>query len=124
MTNREKEVHQYRRESPDREGDSGAITLYKSACNVDQVLRLPPAGNNHGCILEINVKDWCNSLAKMFSGDHCLMTDLGGNRVYGLFHQMREGEHDAFEAHLSRFAMWAAQCDAGNITTGNCTQWF
>ena len=65
-----------------------------------------------------NFRDWCDSLAMMFSGDHCLLTDLGGNRMYGLFHQMREGEHDAFEAHLSRFVTWAAQCDAGNLSAG------
>ena len=35
-----------------------------------------------------------------------------------MFHQMREGEHDAFQTHLSQIATWVVQCDAGNLSTG------
>ena len=55
-----------------------------------------------------NFKEWCDSLALKYSGDHCLVTDCGGNRIYGLYHQMKEGEHDNFEGKLSEFVTWAA----------------
>ena len=47
-----------------------------------------------------NFKEWCNSLALKYSGD-CV-----GKRVYGLYHQMKEGDHDDFERKL---------CDVGSI---------
>ena len=47
-----------------------------------------------------------------------LVKDLDGNRVYGLFHHMKKGEHDDFESHLSDLRVWASQCQTANVSAG------
>ena len=74
-------------------------------------------GSNGGLSL-LFLKEWCDSLAMECYSGVCLVTDKDGQRVYGLFHQMTEKEHNNFEAKLADLGLWAAQCIAGNLSTG------
>ena len=65
-----------------------------------------------------NFKEWLDMFALMFCGSHCLVKNLDGNRIYGLFHHMRKGEHDKFESHLSNLRLWATQCQNAHISAG------
>ena len=48
----------------------------------------------------------------------CLVKDLNGHRIYGLFDHMKKGEHDDFEAQMSNFALWTTQCHNAHISAG------
>ena len=74
-------------------------------------------GSNEDQSLQF-LKEWCDSLALECCSGVCLVTDRAGQRVYGLFHQVREKEHDNFEANLADLGLWAAQCIAGNLSAG------
>ena len=61
-----------------------------------------------------NFKHWLNAFALRYCDSDCLVKNLHGQRVNGLFHHMRKGEHEDFEGHHT----WASQCQAGNISAG------
>ena len=77
-------------------------------------------GSNGGQLL-LFLKEWCDSLAMECCSGVCLVTDKDGWRVYGLFHQMKEKEHNNFEAKLADLGLWAAQCIAGNLSLECCS---
>ena len=64
------------------------------------------------------LKELRDSLALECCSGVCLVTDRDGQRVYGLFHQMRENKHDNFKGKLADLGLWAAQCIAGNLSAG------
>ena len=48
----------------------------------------------------------------------CLVKDLDGNRIHGLFHHMKKGEHDDFEGQLTNLRALGVQCQGGNVYAG------
>ena len=92
-------------------------TLYLSYKQLQiHIAHLKP-GSNESQSLQF-LKEWCDSLALECCSGVCLVTDRDGQRVYRLFHQMREHEHDNFEGKLADLGVWAAQCTTGNLSAG------
>ena len=77
----------------------------------------PSVGTNPAQSLQ-NFQQWLDLFAMLHCRAVCLVRDLDNNRVYGLFHHMRKGEHDDFESHLSDMRWWATECQNGNISAG------
>ena len=65
-----------------------------------------------------NFKEWLELFTLVYCQSVCLVNDLDGNHIYGLFHHMLKGEHDDFMSHLSNIGLWATQCQNANISAG------
>ena len=63
-----------------------------------------------------NFMGWIDQFVLSCCNLACLVHDLDGNRLHGLFHHMLTGEHETFEGQLSNLGVWASECQNANIS--------
>ena len=122
--------------SDDDEGGPGVVIHYTDDAQIHQVLNLPavaaglplPASvSGHIPALQpgatpadstANLKRWVDQVAVALCKENPLVMYCNNTRAHGLYHQMRQGEHQRFMAVFTNLHRWTGECIANNISAG------
>ena len=66
-----------------------------------------------------NLCRWLDNIVLQCSHEECLLQAQDNNRVEGIYHNLKQEEHNMIESKLSQYISWSVQCEGAGCSASH-----